>query len=118
MYHDFQEMPVWKLAMDLAFNIFKLTDNLPRKEDYGLTSQIRRSALSVSDNIAEGFGRAGNKDKQKFYIYSRSSVMETRNQLIYGNKVDYFETDISNLYIKQTQDIVFELNKIIKSLNS
>jgi four helix bundle protein len=54
-YNSFEEMPVWQKAMDLAVIIFRLTEKLPRKEDYGLTSQIRRSTLSISGNLAEGF---------------------------------------------------------------
>jgi len=50
-------MPVWQKAMNLAVKIFDLTEKLPKKEDFGLTSQIRRSGLSVSGNLAEGFGR-------------------------------------------------------------
>ena len=65
-YHSFEEMPVWQKAMGLAVGIFDLTEKLPRKEDYGLTSQIRNSALSVSGNIAEGFGRNHSKDKKSF----------------------------------------------------
>ncbi len=61
-YNSFEEMPVWQKAMDMAVEIFKLTEELPRKEDYGLTSQIRRSALSVPGNIAEGFGRKHTKE--------------------------------------------------------
>ena len=57
MYKSFEEMPVWKRSMDLAVKIFELSEKFPRKEDYGLTSQIRRSALSISANIAESFGR-------------------------------------------------------------
>jgi four helix bundle protein len=91
MYKDFQELPVWQMAMQVATDVFSLTENLPRKEDYGLTSQIRRSALSITDNIAEGFGRQTSPDKAKFYIYSRGSANETKNQLIYGNRVGYFE---------------------------
>jgi 23S rRNA-intervening sequence protein len=53
VYSSFEEMPVWQKAMDLAEQVFVITESLPRKEDYGLTSQIRSSALSVS-NIAEG----------------------------------------------------------------
>lgn len=53
---SFEDMPVWQKAMKLAVDVFGLTKNLPRNEDYGLTSQIRRAALSVSANIAEGFG--------------------------------------------------------------
>ena len=54
VYSSFEEMPVWQKATDLAEQVFAITEPLPRKEDYGLTSQIRRSALSVSANIAEG----------------------------------------------------------------
>jgi len=51
-YNSFEDMPVWQKAMDLAVRIFYLTEKLPRKEDFGLTSQIRNSALSVSGNLA------------------------------------------------------------------
>lgn len=57
MYTDFNQFPVWQKAMDFAVGVFDITENLPRKEDYGLTSQMRRSALGISNNIAEGFGR-------------------------------------------------------------
>lgn len=52
MYKDFTEMPVWKTAMDFAVDVFQLTEDLPRNEDYGLTSQLRRASLSISNNIA------------------------------------------------------------------
>ena len=68
-YTDFTEMPVWNTAIDIAEDIFHLTARLPRKEDYSLTSQLRRAALSISANIAEGFGRRGTPDKRKFYDY-------------------------------------------------
>jgi four helix bundle protein len=85
-------MPVWQKATDLAEQVFAITEPLPRKEDYGLTSQIRRSALSVSANIAEGFGRHHAKDKLNFYLYyaSRGSLAETKSHLIYGFKVPLF----------------------------
>ncbi len=54
MHKSFKEMPVWQLVMEVSEKIFYLTKDLPRNEDYGLTSQIRRSALSISANIAEG----------------------------------------------------------------
>ncbi len=71
MYKDFKDMNVWKLAMNVAELIFTITDNLPRKEDYGFTSQIRRSALSISANIAEAFGRNHTNEKIRFYYYSK-----------------------------------------------
>jgi four helix bundle protein len=83
-YRSFEEMPVWQKAMDLAVKVFELTENLPRKEDYGLASQIRRAALSISGNLSEGFGRKHTRDKLKFYVNFRSSLAETKNHLIYG----------------------------------
>ena len=91
MYASFEDMPVWQKAMDLAEQVFALTEGLPRKEDYGLTSQIRGSALSVAGNIAEGFGRQHTKDKVNFYYVSRGSLAETKSHLIYGFKVHYFQ---------------------------
>lgn len=60
MYYDFTEIPVWKLSMEYAIAIYDLTISLPKQEDYALTSQIRRSSVSISDNLAEGFGRETN----------------------------------------------------------
>ena len=63
---------------------------LPAREDYGLTSQLRRAAVSISANIAESFGRRTKNDKIKFYDYANASAYETKSLLIYGNKVNYF----------------------------
>ena len=111
-------MAVWQGAMKAAELIFSLTEDLPRKEDYGLTSQIRRASLSISSNIAEAFGRQQNKDKMKFYYYARGSLLEVLNHLEYGKRVKYFDHK-SILEIEEILDTVhFELNKIIKSLKS
>lgn len=109
-------MPVWKKSMDMAIKIFSLTEKLPKKEDYGLTSQIRRSGLSVSGNIAEGFGRKHTKDKLNFYYDSRGSLAETRSHLIYGKRVNYFaEAEFNEIY-SLTETIWKELNFLIQSL--
>src|ERR671919_136833 len=94
-YDSFESMPVWQKGMELAERIFVITETLPRKEDYGLTSQIRRSALSVPGNIAEGFGRRHTRDKLNFYYMSRGSLAETKSHLIYGFKVVIFKNRIS-----------------------
>lgn len=109
-------MPVWQKAMELATNIFKLTGKLPRKEDYGLTSQIRRSALSVPGNISEGFGRKHTKDKLNFYYDSRGSLSETKSHLIYGYKVGYFTKSEFEEHINLIEEIWKELNSLINSL--
>lgn len=79
-------MSVWKKAMEISLAIFTLTESLPRKEDYGLTSQVRRSSNSVAANIAEGFGRSTNKEKAHFYSNARGSAYETISHLLYGKK--------------------------------
>ena len=116
MFSSFEDMPVWQKAMELAQKIFSLTESLPRKEDYGLTSQVRRSALSVPGNLAEGFGRQHTKDKLNFYYASRGSLAETKNHLIYGQKVSYFKQSECILAMKLTDEIWKELNALIRSL--
>ncbi|MBI4687995.1 MAG: four helix bundle protein [Nitrospirae bacterium] len=115
-YNSFEEMPLWQKAMDLAVRIFKLTENLPKKEDYGLTSQIRGSSLSVSGNIAEGFGRRHTKDKLNFYYNARASLFETKSHLIYGNRVGYFvKTELEDC-LNLISDIGKEINSLIAVL--
>jgi four helix bundle protein len=109
-------MPVWQNAHKLAFEVFKLTVNLPRSEDYSLTSQIRKSSNSVAACIAEGFGRRSKRDKSNFYIIARGSSFETQNHLLYGNKVGYSEFQITNRLFNEYNELIFELNKVIKSL--
>ena len=104
------------MAMQIAVDVFSLTENLPKKEDYGLTSQIRRSSLSISDNIAEGFGRLSGPEKVKFYIYSRGSANETKSQLIYGNRVGYFEKEKIEIIITSIHAVIESLNRLMKSL--
>ena len=117
-YSSFEEMPVWIDSMNIAVAIFELTIALPRSEDYSLTSQIRRSATSISANLSEGFGRSTNADKAKFYIIARGSAFETINHLIYGNKVGYFESEkVENLKIDLLKNI-YDLNKLINYLRS
>lgn len=118
MIKDFTEMPVWQKAMDIAEKCFNISESLPKTEDYALTSQLRRSAESISANIAEGFGRRTAKDKSRFYDISRGSAFETKRHLIYGNRVKYFLEneclEIQNLI----GEVIHDLNKITSHLNT
>ena len=118
MYQSFREMPVWQLAMEIAEKVHSLTDTLPRKEDYGFTSQIRRSALSISANIAEGFGRKHSLDKINFYLYSRGSLTETQSHLVYGSRVGYLQAEDVALLDSQLSFLHHDLNKLISGINS
>lgn len=105
-------MPVWKLAMEVAEQVFNISNDLPKKEDYGLTSQIRRSSVSVSANIAEAFGRSSAPDKNKFYDYSRGSAFETKSLLMYGKNVGYFDSESTQQIIEKLSEIIYNLNKV------
>lgn len=115
-YKTFEDMPIWNDSMNLAVNIFELTENLPKKEDYGLTSQIRRSALSISGNIAEAFGRKHIKNKLNFYYDARGSLSETKNYLIYGKRVRYFKDEDYETNTALVNVIWKSLNSLIKTL--
>ncbi len=97
-------MPVWQEAHRLSIEIFHLTENLPRKEDYGLTSQIRRSSNSVSSNISEGYGRKHSKDKINFYNFSISSAYETQNHLLYGKGLDTSKKKPPKFFLSNTKN--------------
>jgi len=115
-YRSFTEMPVWVKAHNLSVEVFKLTINLPRSEDYGLTSQIRKSSNGVAACISEGFGRNTKKDKSNFYIIARGSSFETQNHLLYGQAVEYFEDQFTQRLFNEYADLIHDLNKLIKSL--
>ena len=116
MYKSFRDMPVWQNALDLSDVVFEITIALPKSEDYGLTSQVRRSSNSVTGNISEAFGRKTKRDKSHFYIISRGSAFETQSHLLYGKKVGYFEKDKTEQLFHKYADLIYEINKILKSL--
>ncbi len=117
-YHDFSEMPVWQLAMEVVKGVYKLTEKLPKREDYALCGQLREAAVSIAGNIAEGFGRGHKKDKVNFYYYSRGSAFEVRSHLYCGQNVGYFTNDEIEPVCNNCKKVVEELNKIIKGLSS
>lgn len=117
MINSFRDMDVWQKAHNLSVEVFRLTNPLPRSEDYALTSQLRRSSNSISANIAEGFGRTTKKDKNYFYTVARGSAYETQNHLLYGNGVDYFDLETTESLISEYDDLIHQLNKIMKSLS-
>lgn len=78
----FQDLDAWQAARALYVLVFSITQSFPREEVFSSVSQMRRAALSVSSNIAEGFGRSTAADKLHFYIMSRGSLTELQNQII------------------------------------
>lgn len=112
--HNFRELKIWHLAMELAHDVYSLTSSLPDDERYGMVSQMNRSSISIASNIAEGSGRSTNKDFNRFLNISLSSSYELETQLILCKRI--FETKIDN-----TQEKLNELQRMItgfqKTLN-
>ena len=88
----FEELVVWQKSHQFVLSIYKLTQSFPQHELFGLVSQIRRSAVSVPANIAEGFKRKGKADKLRFFNISQASLEETRYYLILANDLGYAKT--------------------------
>ncbi len=109
---NFTDLNACKEAHKLVLMIYKLTDSFPQKEVLSLTSQMRRAAVSVSSNIAEGFSRKTNKDKAQFYTMNQGSLTELQNQLIISRDVKY----IDNKTFMQTAEQTVTVNKLINGL--
>jgi four helix bundle protein len=107
---SFRDMPVWKPAMGAAERAFTITDGLPRKQDYGFTSQVRRAALSISANVAEAFGRSHTLDKVNFHYIARGSATKTQSHLEYGRRVGYLKP-------KSAEELSAELSRSYNDTN-
>lgn len=88
---SFEDLTVWQKSQDLAVEIYRATKTFPKDEVFAITSQLRRSASSISANIAEGFGRESKKDKLHFYTIAYGSILETKNFLYLAKRLGYIE---------------------------
>jgi four helix bundle protein len=86
--HRVEDLKVWQKAIELTVEVYKATRRLPREEQYGLISQMQRAAASIPGSIAEGFIRAGSRDRARFYNIGRSSAEELRTYLVLARRLD------------------------------
>jgi four helix bundle protein len=110
---SFKELIVWQKAHQLVLNVYRVTKSFPREEIYGLTSQLRRSFVSVAANIAEGFKKKGTADKLKYMNTAQGSLSETDYHLLLANDLDYFDT--SNL-LKDVDEVGRLLESYMKGI--
>ena len=113
-YKSYYDLDAWKMARKLAVEAYKLTKSFPKLEQYGLTSQLQRSAVSVPSNIAEGYGRGTNKDKRRFMIIARASLYELETQAIIAKDLEYMNGEALNSFIEITVRTKKMLNGLIK----
>ncbi|OGF28973.1 hypothetical protein A2477_04125 [Candidatus Falkowbacteria bacterium RIFOXYC2_FULL_47_12] len=92
----FTDLQAWQKNHTLVLEIYRITKQFPKDELFGLVSQIRRAVVSITSNIAEGFGRYYFKDKSRFYVMARGSSTEVQNQLIIAKDLGYITEDSFN----------------------
>jgi four helix bundle protein len=112
----FQDLIVWQKAHQFVLSVYKLSDNFPNKEIYGLISQIRRAAISIAANIAEGFKKKTKPDKVKYMNIAQGSLEECRYYLILANDLGYGDTSILMSQLEEVSKLLDAYSKSI--LNS
>lgn len=111
---DFTDLKVWQKSHKFVLEIYKITKGFPSEEKFGLISQMRRAAVSIPSNIAEGFKKRGKKDKANFYNIAQGSLEEVRYYLILSRDLGYLKSDIS--FQSDANEISRMLHGLIESL--
>lgn len=111
----FTDLIVWQKGHLLVIEIYKYTKYFPKEELYSLVDQIRRAAVSVTSNIAEGFGRQGYKEKIQFYFLAKGSLTEVKNQLFIAKDVGYLDKKSFNVLMEKSDEVDRLLQGLIKS---
>ncbi|MBA7575124.1 hypothetical protein ES708_16945 [subsurface metagenome] len=115
---SFEDLIIWQESRKFTNNIYKLTKKFPQEELYGLTSQMRRAAVSVMSNIAEGFDRRTTKEFISFLIISRASVSEVQNDLYISLDLDYVNKENFQTTYNYAQKIAKLINGLITYLKT
>ena len=106
---SFRDLKVWQKSMDLTVAVYSLTKNFPREEAFGLTSQLRRSAVSIPSNIAEGLGRSNTREFQQFLGIARGSNCELQTQLEIARRIGLGNSQL----IDDAESLSHEIGKMI-----
>jgi len=113
---NFKDLKVWQVSKDLVIDVYKICEKFPKNEQYGLISQMQRSAVSIPSNIAEGFDRKSNKEFEQFLSIARGSVAELSTQLIIANELNLVSAEDYLDLEKKAIDIHKMINSLLKYL--
>lgn len=105
--HRFKDLEIWKRSRVFCSTIYQVTSNFPESEKFGLTNQLRRAAISIPSNIAEGSSRKSNKDFARFLQITLGSAFEIETQLLIAS-------DLKFISVEDLESLLNELNSIIK----
>jgi four helix bundle protein len=117
MGNSYKDLEVWKLSIELVTAIYVQTRQFPREELYALTGQLRRAAVSIPSNIAEGQGRISKQEFRQFLGQARGSLMEVETQLVIASKLEYVDAHQLNLLLESCNRIKQMLYRLIESLS-
>ncbi|ADL01789.1 four helix bundle protein [Brevundimonas subvibrioides] len=115
---SYRDLKVWQHAMDLTVVVYELTRSFPRDEQYGLTSQVRRSVVSVAANIAEGYGRSTKPAYLNFLRIAQGSLKETETHLILASRLSNCDEAVVTELLSQTDERGRMLRGLIVSLEA
>jgi len=116
MASSFQDLRVWREAIKLAVSIYGATEKFPKHELYGPTSQIRRAAVSVASNIAEGKGHRSSREFCNFLFHARGSLLELQTQLIIARELKYLPQTDAEALLAQAASAARGLNALINAV--
>lgn len=113
----FRDLKCWQKSVDLAISVYSVTRNFPKDEIFGLSSQLRRAAVSVASNIAEGKGRLSNRDSLRFFGNARGSLFEVETQIEIAEKLHYVQPVDAETLRSSASQAGRLLNGLIRALN-
>jgi len=113
---SYRELTAWQKAMDFAASIYKVTRAFAKEEIYGVTSQLRRAAVSIPSNIAEGQGRQTTGEFRQFLGHARGSLLETETQILLSERLEYLDKKTTEMLLEQAAELGRILNGLMRSL--
>ena len=118
MLKNYKDLKVWQKSYELCLKIYRLTAKFPKEERYGLTSQIRRAAVSIPSNIVEGYGRKTTADYLRFLYIAYGSICELETQLLLSGDLNYVNQEYLESLKDGTEEVERMLKAMIKSLEN
>ena len=114
--HSYRELLAWQEAMDFAAEVYRVTRRFPKEELYGVTSQLRRAAVSIPSNIAEGQGRQTTGEFRQFLGHARGSLLETETQILLSDRLEYLDHQTTGRLLQQSAEVGRIVNGLLSSL--
>jgi four helix bundle protein len=115
---SFRDLHVWQRSMALTVDVYRLTQRFPREEAFGLTSQLRRSAVSVPSNIAEGHGRMNPREFKRFLLIARGPICELQTQLELSGALEFADPELLNTAQKRSNEVEKMLFALLANLKN